>query len=457
MDNVTRRVVAEKPTQTPQIEGDKSRFVFGSLGSTEDNFIRIAEAGPKKPSGGQSVKIRAGAMQGITVGTVVSIYDKSLTRFDGAEKIASGIVRSVAPLESSVDLIAPKRDVTIADKAAVVVQDLGTMRFKVDLDTDAAKFTPGEKKVIVATRALLSPKRPTDKSEIELVATRQGEPARWDAAILKDKFSNVVTKIPGAKPDSFRCAAPTSADDKALGPAGRSDRDVFYIAGRDFVPLYGFCMEASAADEAAAAARLQKALVHMAGLKSINSIANKRSALKGKIAVKPIKLSGEIGCVNSVFRAADTIAVVADPATGDYAFAPGDYFWFEVTNNSAKPLYVALLNMDPNGAVTVFSPRGMRAEEAEGVLIPAGGKRIIVGDDCRADEGTIVEAAVLLASRTPGVDRFKFIFSTDRIKYEDFAYLERPALTRRDGAASLAAMSDWTTVETVFHINDTRN
>jgi hypothetical protein len=113
--------------------------------------------------------------------------------------------------------------------------------------------------------------------------------------------------------------------------------------------------------------------------------------------------------------------------------------------------------MDPNGAVTVFSPRGMRAEEAEGVLIPAGGKRIIVGDDCRADDGTIVEAAVLLASRTPGVDRFKFIFSTDRIKYEDFAYLERPALTRRDGAASLAAMSDWTTVETVFHINDTRN
>jgi hypothetical protein len=126
-----------------------------------------------------------------------------------------------------------------------------------------------------------------------------------------------------------------------------------------------------------------------------------------------------------------------------------------VTNNSTKPLYVALLNTDPDGAVTIHSPRGQRADEAEGVLIPAGGRRIIVGDDCRAEDGTVVEASVLLASKTPGLDRFKIIFSTDKIKYGDFAYLEMPAFNRRDGAASLASVSDWTTVETIFQINDT--
>jgi hypothetical protein len=457
MENVTRRVTAEKPTQTPQIEGDKSRSVFGSLGSAEDNFIRIAEAGAKKPNGTQSLKIRAGAMQGITIGTIVAIYDKSLPRFDGAEKIASGIVRTVAPLESGIDLMSPKREVTTADKAVVIAPDLGTTRFKVDLDIDAAKLTPVEKKIVAGVRDLVTPKRPNDKTEIELVTSREGEPARWDAAILKDKFSSVVSKIAGAKLDTFRCAMPAAGDEGALGEVGKPDRDVFYIAGRDFVPLYGFCMETSSGDEVAAPARLQKALIHLAGLKSINSIANKRSALKGKIVVKPIKLSGEIGCVNSVFKAASLQSQASDISTGYYSFDPGDYFWFEVTNNSNRPLYVALLNTDPNGAVTVFSPRGMRAEEAEGVLIPAGGKRIVVGDDCRADAGTIVEAAVLLASKTPGIDRFKFVFSTDKLKYEDFAYLERPALTRREGAASLASTSDWTTVDTVFQIKDTGN
>lgn len=455
MENVTRRVVAEKPTQTPQLEGEKSRFVFGSLARTEDNFIRIVEAGAKKPDGSQTVKVGAGAVQGVTVGTIVYFYDKTITRFDGAEKIASGTVQTVSPTESTVRFVNPRREVTINDKSVVVAPDLGTMRFKVDLDVDATKFTPTEKKIIAATRNLLTPDRPTDKRPIEFVKTLQGETARWDVAVLKDKFSNVVTKIAGARPDEFQCAMPTVEDEKAIGPAGRPDRDVFYIAGRDFVPLYRFCMETAGADEVATSRRLEKVLVQLAGLKSIRSIDNRRSALRGKITVKPIKLSGEIGCVNSVFAAANVEAPAADPSTGFYSFDPHDYFWFEVTNNSTRPLYVVLLNTDPNGAVTVHSPRGMRADEAEGVLIPAGGKRIIVGDDCRAEDGTVVEASVLLASKTPGLDRFKFIFSTDKLKYGDFAYLEMPALTRRDGAASLASISDWTTVETIFHINDT--
>jgi hypothetical protein len=455
MENVTRRVVAEKPTQTPQLEGDKSRFVFGSLANTEDNFIRIVEAEAKKPNGSQTVKIDAGAMQGVTVGTIVYFYDKTITRFDGAEKIASGTVQSVTPAESTVRFGSPKREVTINDKSVVVAPDLGTMSFKVDLDVDDAKFTPAEKKIIAATRDLLTPVRPADKGPVVLVKTVRGESARWDVAVLKDKLSNVVAKIAGAKPDTFQCGLPTVADERALGPAGKPDRDVFYIAGRDFVPLFGLCMETAGADELAASRRLEKVLVQLAGLKSIRSIENRRSSLKGKIDVKPIKLSGEIGCVNSVFRAETMKAPAADPTTGFYPYDPGDYFWFEVTNNSTKPLYVALLNTDPDGAVTIHSPRGQRADEAEGVLIPAGGRRIIVGDDCRAEDGTVVEASVLLASKTPGLDRFKFIFSTDKLKYGDFAYLEMPAFNRRDGAASLASVSDWTTVETIFQINDT--
>ncbi|MEP7147375.1 MAG: caspase family protein [Acidobacteriota bacterium] len=457
MENVTRRVVSEKPTQTPQIEGDKSRFVFGSLGRTEDNFVRITAGETKARNGTRSVVIRAGAMQGITPGTIVSFYDKTVTRFDGAEKVASGTVTAVTPAESTVDLLAPKRQLTLEDKALIIAPDLGTLKLKADLNVDAGKLTTSEKKVVDKVRDLLTPARAQDKREVELVTTRSGEPARWDVALLRDKFVNFVAKIPGTSASSFACAMPTATDQEAVGPIGRPDRDVFYFAGRDFVP-FRFCMETSFADEEAAAKRLQTRLVQLAGLKSIYAIANKRSALNGKIVVKPIRLIGDYKCVDSVLTFTTYQASIADVPNGTYVFAPGEPVWFEVVNNSTMPIYVALLNVDPTSAVSVFSPRGKRSEEADGVIIPAGGKRIIPGDDCRTVDDRLREAGALRASRTLGIDRFKFIFSTARMGYEDFAYLEQPPLagTRR-GGGSLASSGDWTTLETVFQINDTGN
>ena len=454
MGNVTRRVSSEKPTQTPQIEGDKSRFVFGSLGSSEDNFVRIVEAETKKPNGTRTVKIRAGAMQGVTPGTIVSFYEKAVTRFDGAEKISAGTVSEVTPTESTVELIAPKRQVILDDKAVIIAPDLGSLRLKVDLNVDAQKLTTAEKKVVDTLRGLLTPALPQEKRAVELVTARAGEPARWDVGLLKDKFANLVAKIPGASVDTFECSMPTAKDAEAVGPIGRPDRDVFFLAGRDFVPLR-FCMETSFADQQAAAKRLETRLVQLAGLKSIYAIVNKRSALNGKIVVNPIRLIGDYSCVDSVLRFPTYRASVADIASGMHIFAPSEPVWFEVVNNSNKPVYVALLNIDPTSAVDVLSPR-QRAEEADGVIIPAGGKRILPGDDCRTVNDQLSEAGALRASRTPGIDRFKFIFSTAQMDYDDFAHLKQPPLSgTRQGHGSLASSADWTTVETIFQINDT--
>lgn len=455
MENVTRRVVSEKPTQTPQIEGDKSRFVFGSLGSTEDNFTRIVEPESKTPNGTRTVKIRAGAMQGVTPGTIISFYDKSVARFDGAEKIASGSVTAVTPADSTVALIAPKRVITTEDRAVVISPDLDSLRLKVNLDIDAAKLSAAQKNVIASVRSSLTagPSNEIEARGVDLVPAAAA--GRWDVAVLKDTFSKVASKMPLPVE---RCTPPGADAADARTPP---DAEVLYLAGKDFIPLFGFCIEAGFAAEtsrSAAAKRIDDALVHMARLKSVNAISNRRSALNGKITVRSIRLAGPFGCTNSKFTAAEMKPAAADPGTGYFRFAPGDVFWFEVTNNSPHDLYLTLLDMPPDGSVRVFSPRA-RADENDGVIVAKnGGRRILMSDECRLDPlGNFIVGTVgaFRISAVPGLDRFKIIASVDRTTRDDFVYLEMPALTSRRGSSSLAGKSDWTAIETIFQIVDT--
>jgi hypothetical protein len=211
-------------------------------------------------------------MQGVTPGTIISFYDKSVSRFDGVEKIAGGYVTSVTPIESTVRLISPKRELTVADKAVVISADLGSLRLRVNLDLDSAKLSASQRNVIAAVRSGLT-ERPVSEIEargVDVSSQPMAATGRWDVAVLKDKFSNVASKSPGGL---VGCESKTADD------------DVLYLAGKDYVPLYRFCIDAAFADEASqstAAKRIENALVHISRLRSITALSNKLSALKGR-------------------------------------------------------------------------------------------------------------------------------------------------------------------------------
>ena len=456
MENVVRRVTSEKPTQTPQIEGDKSRFVFAALGSSEDSFTKIAAAETKSSGGSRIVKIRTGAMQGVTPKTIVSFYDKSATRFDKAEKISSGSVIAVSPGEATVQLIDPKREIGVDDKAVVIAPDLGSLRLKVNLDLDSQKLSAFEKDLMTSLRARFTPKGPetVEKRGIDII-TGQAAAGRWDIAVLKDSFSKVAGKVDGGLTG---CEAVGQTEPVPVATA--ADAEVFYLAGRDFVPMFGFCLQSKMDPNSqnGAAKRLEEAIVHIARLKSIGAIANRRSPLFSKITVRPIRLGAPFGCTDSKFTAGGRERMSPNPATGYYSFKPGDVFWFEVTNNSPHDLYLTLLDMAPNGSVKVFSPRA-RADENDGVIVSKnGGTRILMSDECRVDAaGNFIPGTVgaFRISKVLGLDRFKIIASVDRTTRDDFAYLEMSALTARSGESTLAGKSDWTAIETILQINDT--
>jgi len=443
MESVSRRVEAERPSQVPLVEGDERRIVFGSLAPAEDNFISVVS------SDASGVKIRAGAIQGVTVGSIVSFYDRSTKRAENSGALVTGRVIGVTATESTVKLGSATRSVTTAEKAIVNSADIGTNRSKVLLDGIDANVATAVRESF-ATKNGVPDGRGVDFVQNTAVNRQTG---RWDIALLKDKFSKV---FPSSSPKCFETGGSENQSDPG--------RQIYYLVGHDFVPLFGFCVEAATTDASSvgsAARQIERALTHVSRYRSVAAIQNRRSRLTGKIVVKPIRLStttgafsGEKNCVDGKF-VADKYEAITKDQNGRYQFKPGEVFWFEVTNNSPFDLYVSMLNLRSDGSIKVQFPRNIDEEKTGVVISKNGGKRIISSDRCRLNaSGEFIEAGAFRTSATGGPDAFKFLFTTSSVKWSDLSYLEMDSLTRNENA-SLATSNEWIALDLVFEVGET--
>lgn len=438
MENVIRKVEAERPTQTPLIEGDERRSVFGSLGSSADAYVPIVAADPN------TIRIRAGAIQGVSVGSIVSVFDPSATKFDSAEKIASGRVVSVTAAEAVVKLDSTKQAVTAADKAVVASPDLGGSRAKVFIDEGIGASVAKSIRDGFAPVGVLPNGRGVDVLPAALDNRQVG---RWNFAVLKDKYSKVFPNF-RAEEIPPKCGAANAPSPEA---------DIYYITGQDYMPLFGFCVKAGS-EALGTAESLISALTHMARYRAVQQIGNRRSRLAGKIMVRPIRLSttsgsfsGTANCIDGRFTA-DKYEPLLRTGPSRYSIGTGEVFWFEVTNNSPFDVYVSMLNLQSNGSIKVKFPRNI-AEEKNGVVIPKnGGKRIVNGDRCRINaDGDLTETGAFRTARYPELDAFKFFITTSALKWEDLSYLELDAI-RRNENVSLATINEWIAVDLTLEV-----
>lgn len=458
MENVIRKVSSERPSQTPILEGDDRRTVFGSLGKTEDNFIKIVNVSAK------TLRIRSGAIQGVSVGSVVSIYDKKATRAEDTERRATGRVTAVTATEAQVAIVSSSQPVTLEEKAIVASPDIGMTRSKVLLD-GLDPNTPTDMKAIAAQlRSSFAPKNGVpDARGVDIAAANalSRQIGRWNIALMKDKYSKVFPNAARGGIFATKCYDSSNASRE-----NSAESDVYYLAGQDFVPLFGFCVEAAtneAASVAAAAGHIEKALTHISKYRSVQSVQNRRSRLAGKVIVKPIRLisnsgtfTGAKNCIDSKF-VADKYEPVSRSARGKYLFGPREAFWFEVTNNSPFDLYVSTLNLRSDGSIKVQFPRNIDGENQGVVVKKNGGKRIVRGDDCRLNaDGDFVEAGALRTSASSGTDSFKFLVTASALKWSDLVFLEMDSIQRNE-SASLATNSEWIAVDLTFEIKELPN
>jgi hypothetical protein len=443
MENVIRKVEAERPTQTPLIEGDERRSVFGSLGSSRDAYVAVIAADEK------SVRIRAGAIQGVSMGSIVSFFDRSVSKFDVAEKTAIGRVTAVTATESVVTIESSKRNVTTTDKGVVASADFGASRAKVVIDEGAGAgiakelgeaFDPNQNRSTLPAIEVL-PYTPTNR-----------QVGRWNFIVLKDKYSTVFPDF-RQRDNSPNCGEANGS----ISP----DTDIYYITGQDYVPLFGFCVNGSIETRSAAGA-LARALTHMAKYRSVQQIQNRRTRLSGKITVKPIRLSttsgafsGNANCVDGKFTV-DKYESLVRIAPSRFSIGNGEVFWFEVTNNSPFDIYISMLNLRSDGSIKLQVPRNID-EEKNGVLIAKnGGKRIVNSDRCRINAlGDFTETGAFRTARYPEQDSFKFLFTTSALKWEDLSYLEMDAV-RRNGNASLVTINEWIAIDLTFEVGDSK-
>jgi hypothetical protein len=424
MEEVTRKISSETSnSQIPQVEGEDRRAVFGGLSKREDDSIDIFAVKNKQ------ISVKAGAMHGVTKQTILDVYDKN------REKIATAKIVSVAADKSIANVVTAQREITTKDRAVIVSTDLGATGLKVLLDgEDAAKLSDADKAIIKTLQKNLALDE-TDKNRPRTVESAVGKwndkQARWDVALLKDRFDKVF-------PYKNRVAPIKTGDTAQQFPS--AEKEVFYLAGRDFVPLYGFFVESESKD---AATRIEKALFHLARLRSVKAIANDKSALAGKIKITPVRLF-EPRCENGLVVDKKKEPVVMNAAKTAYKFNQGERFRFEIVNNSKADVYITLLDIGTDGSVQVLFPRSIY-EEKDGVKIAAnGGKRMIFGEKC--------QDPILTTTPPTGLEIFKIIATTEKTGRADFEFLELDSINSRGKETSLTSVGDWTTAEINFEI-----
>ena len=442
MENVIRKVEAERPSQTPLIEGDERRSIFGQLGSSADGYVHVIAADPK------TVRIRAGAIQGVAIGSLVSFYDRTAAKFDSAEKIGSGRILSAAASEAVVKLDASQRPITTADKAVVASPDLGMTRAKV-LIGETAEASVGKE----IREAFRGAQGAANERGVDILADalKSRQAGRWNFAVLKDKYSKVFPNYRD-RPDAPDCG---------IGGAVPPDSDVYYITGQDYVPLFGFCVQAGQETRDPAVV-LARALTHMTKYRSTQLIQNRRSRLAGKIVVKPIRLStasgsfsGAANCIDGKFIV-DKYEPMLRTGLSRYSIGTGEVFWFEVTNNSPFDVYVSMLNLQSDGSIKVKFPRNIDGEKNGAMIAKNGGVRIVNSDRCRINlAGEFTETGAFRSARYPEQDAFKFLVTTSPLKWEDLSFLEMESV-RRNESASLATIDEWIAVDLTLKVGGQR-
>ncbi len=473
------RPAVSKFNQTPQVEGDIDRQVFGA-GSTRGS-VKLAMVGApqkvKKTFENQEVEVNqinlaVGAIVGAGKGAAIAVFatqagDKT------RRQIGSGIVTAAGDFTSTAE-------VTLADANAKEIPADATVNIVspsfnkddkqiVALDVPAGGKGANEPKTLsdieekLKDSALLKIVRtPNLLGSISRSANSTNsteKPIDWNVAVARGsyrdfKFGNAqpdfskITKSGGKGEANDSCRQTKFVGGKAVEPTD-AEQGFFLINKTDKMPLYNLWFSA---DNANAGKCLADALEKHARIENLRNLTSGGSNLNDDVKVELVRLDS-IANINRELtkcNAEKNSLAVKTENDEKKQFKPGDLYYLKITNASERDLYLYIYSLTTSGAIKVLYPiEGSAASEK----LPAGRtictiqKEILLKIDDLDVSPAGVETLKVIATKQefPASLLSQGSITGGRGAGSPLEQLLRQASTgKRSGAVSFA-VSDWAT------------
>jgi Caspase domain len=353
-DRVLANVHSRFPSQTPQLQGEVGRVVFG-VDKIPPHYavgvLTVDEAGPR-------VQLNTGQALGVAAGAEFAIYPPGTTDFTGPEKrLALARIRELGATQSWADIIEEFGQQKIEPGAQAVLVDVFRLRRRVRLLTQEEHLTEAHKVALDAVKRSI------------------GEAGRGFIQVADDQ--EAVEYQVGVSHDGqeFEILDPKGSPFPNLHPA--------------LEPTEGN------------AARVTERLVHLSKYHTVLELRNydSQSRLAGKLKIELFKAPADYK------RGDKPNPLPLDDPGNTPVINDGDKLFLHIKNESTQVLNVAVLDLQPDWGITQFYPW-----EERGDFIPVDPGK----DDWVAGEfylpGTLMEGTdVLKAFATVGPANFRWL------------------------------------------------
>lgn len=421
MARVANNVTAQYPAQHPQVEGDLRRPVLAGSANREDPYIKIDKVD------GKLITVNAGSVQGLTEGTVLSLYAPNVHRLSGMDqRLTTAKVTKVGALDSEAELLTPV-SITTQAKAVILSRDFVSTRTRVSLDLcllpGAAGLPPtcADLKVISEVTDLLRGDKAVELVFLDGSAKDRLTPI--DAFLMRGSFGSV-----------FKGKDALAPGQEVKGQPLAKNTEVFYLTGPDRAsPLFGFVANPQ---DGHAATRIADAIKHLANQRALRAVNNSTSDLNNQLLLKVEKVVGKKNANGILQSGARYEPIILGQMEQDYHFNQGDMFRFSIENNSPRDLYVTLFDLTTDGAIQILYP-------------PLGAAGVLV----RSHDRPLNVSQVFEVTGPPGYETFKIIATIAPKSHNDFEFLKQGAVRGiKVVPVTIQELQDWTTVQINFVI-----
>jgi hypothetical protein len=334
-DRINAQVQSKLPQQTPMILGESDRLVFGhDTWSTPFTVILI------KVISETQVKLNAGEAQGLSKGTRFAIYPLNTTDFTNkADQVAIIELSQVGAGESTATVLQP---------------DTGGIAIKSPLE-------PGAPAIMVS-------------APIELIQRVR----LCTSKVAGDRENELPANLVDLQLESLEKVRLALAGNGWVIEAQPGEANAYQVA-IDREGNYEICRESPinnlrpllSIEDPKAPQRVVDRLMHLAKYQAVESLDNSSSSLAGMLDIQILQENGQ------PFPAAPMISIKSE-----------DVVCLRLTNQGKKPLKVAVLDIEPNWAISQIDLGGL--EEPFFPLAPNDVKNTLlmmrVSDDSAYDK-----------------------------------------------------------------------